>query len=102
MAFKRRVDANHSEVKQALESAGWDVADTHTLGRGFPDLVIGKGGLTILVEVKSGEKAGLTQAEAQFFSQWSGGPLLIVRSALEAVEMVEAILDEVRGKHDSD
>ena len=52
-----RTDANHATIRDALRSVGCSVADTSAVGQGFPDLVIGFRGATMLIEVKDGSKA---------------------------------------------
>ena len=65
-----RVDANHAEITHALRQCGWVVHDTSGVGGGFPDLVVGKAGRLVLVEIKDGAKKPsarrLTKAEAAF------------------------------------
>lgn len=66
-----RTDANHSEIRDALRDVpGCVVGDTHSLGDGFPDLVIGWRGRWIPVEIKDGSKPqsarALTEAEAKW------------------------------------
>ena len=67
------------------------VADTSRLGGGFPDLVIGFRGITILAEVKDPSqppcKRRLTEDEAKFHAGWKG-QIATVESAAE----VEAIM----------
>ena len=57
-----RVDSNHAQIMRALRRAGWAVHDTSRLGGGFPDLVAGRDGRVVLIEVKDGAKR-LTPAE---------------------------------------
>lgn len=72
----RRVDANHARIVKAFRQMGCSVHDTSRLGGGFPDLVIGKHGLNVLVEIKDGSKPPsarkLTDDEAQFHAAWKG------------------------------
>lgn len=60
-----RIDANHREIVAALEACGYLVYSTAALGRGFPDLVIQKHGITELVEVKT-PKGDLTPEQHRF------------------------------------
>lgn len=73
----RRADDNQAElVKQMRKIPGLTVAHTHTIGKGFPDLIIGWKGLNYLVEVKDGKKTTsrkrLTADEERFISTWTG------------------------------
>jgi hypothetical protein len=79
-----RVDGNQGEIVEALRLAGWAVHPTHQLGHGFPDLVVSKQGVNLLVECKMpGEK--LTPDEERFFNGWRG-LIVIVFGAQDAVD----------------
>jgi hypothetical protein len=68
---RKRVDANQSEIANALRRAGATVHDTHEVGRGFPDLVVGFRGINYLIEVKvPGEK--LNPVESDWHVFWRG------------------------------
>ena len=69
----------------ALRAAGWQVFDTHRVGRGFPDLCCAKDGETVLVEVKS-QLGCFTPGELEFHREWRGGRMYVVRSAEDALE----------------
>lgn len=89
-----KVDANQSEVVKTLRSLGCSVHPTHMVGAGFPDLVVGIGGVNILVEVKDGSKVPsarkLTQDEIEWHTAWRG-QVCIVESIEDAVELVNSI-----------
>lgn len=71
----RKVDLNQAEIVRGLRALGYTVRHTHTIGQGFPDLVIGKHGHNLLVEVKQpGEK--LTADEIEFFNTWQGSVII--------------------------
>lgn len=76
MRLRARTDGNHREVMRAFRELGCTVADTSKLGSGFPDLVIGKHGINVLVEVKDGDKPPsrrrLTEDEQAFANNWKG------------------------------
>ena len=57
-----RTDANQPQVVKALRDAGATVAITSMVGDGFPDLVVGFRGETLLIEVKDGSKPKSEQA----------------------------------------
>jgi len=48
MSFKKRVDRNQPEIVEALREAGASVGHTHVVGKGFPDIVVGVQGLTLV------------------------------------------------------
>lgn len=73
---QRRVDNNQKQVVTALRKCGFSVAITSMIGKGFPDLVIAKAGVTHLCELKnpamfkSGQR--LTKDEEIFHEGWKG------------------------------
>ena len=75
--FARRVDDNHAQVVAMFRALGCSVASTANVGSGFPDLAVGLGGQTYLVEVKDGRKVPsarrLTRLEEEFRGRWRGG-----------------------------
>ena len=75
---------------EALRLIGAVVVDTHTIGRGYPDLTVSYNGKTILLEVKCGN-GRLTKAEREFKDSWKG-LYAVVRTPEEAIEMVRFLL----------
>lgn len=53
---KAKTDDNQKAIVDTFRSMGISTAITSNAGDGFTDLVIGYGGLTVLVEVKDGNK----------------------------------------------
>ena len=82
-----RRDANHAAIREALRAVGVSVFDTAALGDDFPDLVCGRHGATVLMEIKSpGSKERPGQASARL--KWRGGRWVVVRSVGEALAAV--------------
>ena len=76
--YRCRTDLNHQAIALYLRRAGCLVFSLHTIGRGFPDLlVLIPGGRLALVEVK-GPKGKLTPDQEKFIE--SGWPVVVVRS----------------------
>lgn len=49
MGFQvKRVDKNQPEIVKAIRATGASVSHTHSLGHGFPDIVVGVDGLTLV------------------------------------------------------
>lgn len=73
---------------------GCSVVSLAPLGKGLPDLAVGYGGLTILVEVKDGllspSKRKLTPDEARFHETWTGG-VRIVKDEKDVGATVETL-----------
>lgn len=108
----KKVDANQSALVKVLRKAGATVTSTHEVGRGFPDLVAGVRGLTLvgdfdraevlrrlegvegltvhpgaslLVEVKNPSyKSTMTPAERHWHARWRGQKAVVqtMRDAL--------------------
>ena len=55
---------------------GMSVFSTHTLGKGFPDIVVGYKKINYLFEIKDGTKSKsakkLTEDEVKFHTDWKG------------------------------
>ena len=79
-----RIDANQTQVIEALRAAGafvWII--------GLPiDLLVGYKDRTLLMEVKTGPKKPLTALQADFFEKWTGGTLCRVDSPEAALRMI--------------
>ena len=90
--YARRVDANQDAIVQTLRACGAYVR-VITMGDGVPDLLVGSRGYTLLLEVKDGRKPPsareLTPAEQKFFDEWTGGMLVVVESAQEALDTLK-------------
>ena len=52
MTYAKKVDENHALIVKTLRELGCSVFDCSRVGKGFPDLVVGKNNHTALVEVK--------------------------------------------------
>jgi hypothetical protein len=104
MNHARRTDTTHAPIRNGLRRVyGIDsVIDTHELGQGFPDLVLGVAGLTVLMEVKTNlnRRRGVRlrhsplQEAVRFL--WHGGPWLIVHSLDDAIAQLQRVLAEAR------
>jgi hypothetical protein len=83
-------DRNQQPIVDLVRAMGGTVEITTGVGDGFPDLVIGWRGLTILVEVKKPGKAAastrLRESQDLFRVRWTGGPVLDVETATELVQ----------------
>lgn len=76
-----RVDGNQAGIVVGLRKIGASVSPTHMIGGGFPDLVVGWRGRSILFEVKDPSqppsKRRLTDDEAIWFGNWRGEAYVI-------------------------
>lgn len=83
MTIKRwaaRSDGNRAEIAAVFRKHGWTVYDL----RQPVDLLCGKAGITMLVEIKRDAKARHTKAQTEFLASWTGGPVLTIRTAQDA------------------
>lgn len=92
-----RTDANHQEIVAALRRVGATVTDTSAVGRGFPDLTVGLGNRTYLLEIKDGSKPPsarqLTQEQKKWHMLWKGHKAVVcnVDEALAVVGMMRRV-----------
>jgi hypothetical protein len=87
------VDLNQPEIVAALRKIGCSVQHLHTLGKGVPDLLVGRNGWNFVIEVKNGKlppsKRKLTPDEQEWHDAWRGF-VFTVYSADDAIERVLA------------
>jgi hypothetical protein len=85
------VDANHHEIIEALRRVGCTVRSLASVGRGCPDVLVGRAGSNWLLEIKDGAKPPsarkLTPDEQAFFNSWRG-QVALVASVQEALDIV--------------
>lgn len=86
----RKADANQAEIVSALRKAGCSVQPIHMVGRGCPDLLVGRAQKNYVLEVKRGTRPcdrKLTEDENIWFLEWRGQADVVstVREALKAV-----------------
>lgn len=78
-----RVDANQSVIVKTFRQFGYAVAHTHQAGEGFPDIVVAKNGLNVLVEVKDGDRTPsarmLKPKQRKFLFLWPGMACVITK-----------------------
>lgn len=86
-----KVDANQPSIVSAFRKMGASVAPMHTAGEGFPDLVVGYRGKTLLVEVKDGtlppSARKLTGPQEKFHNEWRGH-ICVVKNIEEAAALL--------------
>ena len=88
--YARKSDANQQEIIDALRECGYSVVSIHRVGKGVPDILVGKHGKNYLLEVKNPEYSGeLTDDEREFFASWRG--------QVDVVTTIEEALSMMRG-----
>lgn len=89
--YSARVDANHLDICATLRLLGASVRSTATIGKGFPDAVIGYRGKNHLIEIKDGcRKWTLTEDQEKFSGEWKG-KVVILDSVDAAVEWLDSL-----------
>lgn len=88
----KRTDANQAEIVYRLRKIkGLSVTSTHTIGKGFPDLIIGYNGINYLIELKDGNKKWASQkkltADEQVFHQTWKGQVCVCESYDEIIKL---------------
>lgn len=89
-----KVDANQSEIVEALRAVGCSVQDLSGVGKGVTDLLVGCSGVNLLIEVKT-DTGTYTPAQIAWHAAWRG-QRSTVRSIDEALALVEAIRSQTR------
>ena len=83
-----RVDANQVAIVKALRDIGASVCVTSSLGKGFPDIVVGLRGKNYLLEIKDPGKPPsaqkLTDLEASWHERWRG-QVAVVKTVQETI-----------------
>lgn len=86
-----KVDDNQDQIVKALRACGCSVQSLASVGKGCPDLLVGRLGRNYALEVKDGAKAPsrrkLTPLEEKFHVEWRG-QVTVVTSVAEALEAV--------------
>lgn len=80
-------DANHGSIAAWYEELFCSVKDTHGVGHGFGDMVVGCAGITDIVEVKT-EAGQLEPAQVTFHRDWRGSKVVIVRNQSDVINHV--------------
>ena len=91
-----RTDNTHASMARELQQVGFCVVHTHTLGSGFPDLLISRNGVWALVEAKTpkGRKTALERRSADQI-EWHSkakGPIITAYSAVEVLYEFKLLL----------
>ena len=84
-----KTDSNQAAIVRALREAGASVVSLASVGGGVPDLLVGRGGVNFLVEVKNlaGRRLRFTPAEREFMDTWLG-QVYVVTDVLQALELL--------------
>lgn len=96
--FAKRVDANHSEIRDGLRKLGYSILDLSGAGYGVPDiavLIIPR--KCLFIEIKDGQKVKskqeLTKAEEEWF-RFNGHNTVVANSFEAAVAAINKFKGE--------
>lgn len=88
---RAKVDGNQAEIVKALRGVGCSVQHLHTVGKGCPDILVGRDGMNILMEIKDGSlppsRRALTDDEAEWHDAWRGS-VCVVKSVEDALTAI--------------
>lgn len=91
MRRRAKIDANQPAIVKALRDAGCTVQSLAQMGKGVPDLLVGKNGNNFLLEVKDPSQKPsqrkLSDDERAWHYAWLGY-VAIVETAEEALKIV--------------
>ena len=90
----KRTDANHTDVKGWYEALFCSVVDTHEVGHGFGDLLVGIAGINDIVEVKT-EAGRLEASQIAFKRDWRGRKPVVVSTQADVLNHVQRVREEV-------
>lgn len=97
-----RVDANHSEIAGAFVKLGCSVRSLAAVGGGMPDLIVSKGGFTILVEIKDSAKPPsarkLTPDQIKFHAEWQGAVATVIdlKGVQTVVKFIQSNAEKIK------
>lgn len=85
MRLHARVDRNQQEIVDALRRIGCSVQSLAAVGDGCPDLLVGRGGVNFLMEIKDADKKPsarvLTADQRAWHSAWRGWVFVVGRAS---------------------
>jgi len=89
---KARVDDNQTDLVKVMRDLGASVEITSNVHNGFPDVVVGICGVTVLVEIKDGSKPPsdrkLTPKQVVFHNEFRGAKT-VIETEDQAVTLIE-------------
>jgi Holliday junction resolvase len=84
-----RVDANQRELVRLAQAAGCSVQSLAQVGKGCPDLLLGRRGSNLLVEVKDGSKPASQRKLRESQETWRAG----WRGQVTTIETPQELVD---------
>lgn len=96
-----RIDSNQTEIVEGLRKCGYSVAITSAVGNGFVDIIVGRPGSNILMEIKDPSqkpsKRRLTSDQVKFHTEWKG-PIAVIETLEEALAVMQGHYNKAKLK----
>lgn len=90
----RKADDNQKNIAEAFRRLGFSVQHLHTVGKGCPDLLVGRCKVNYLIEIKDGSKSKskreLTDDEQKFFDSWKG-QVTVIETINDVIEFSKQV-----------
>ena len=84
-----KVDRNQGEIVNTFRKLGWSVQVLSVVGEGCPDIVVGRRGFNLFVEIKDGQAVPsdrrLTKAQVGWHASWKG-QVAVLKNIDEVIE----------------
>lgn len=94
-----KIDLMQTPIVYELRKLGFSVEPRMArVGKGFPDILVGKYGLNILVEIKNDSKGKLTADEIIWHDNWEG-QVLVGWNVPMIIEEFVKIYDKIRDRN---
>jgi len=94
MRRRSRTDSNQPAIVKIFRSLGCSVQHLHTVGQGCPDILVGKLGVNLMVEIKDGSRGPsdrkLTIDEMNWHKEWSG-QVCVIESDQDAIDLIAGL-----------
>jgi len=96
---RHRRDENDREVVRDLEAAHCSVVDLTQVGGGCPDKLVGRDGVTLLVEIKrptapTRKDRTFSQKQRAFRRKWKGTEIVLVTTARQVIEAIDREIEK--------
>lgn len=82
--FAAKRDASEPAIVEALEAHGFTVQ--RLSGPDVPDLLLGKGGITRVVEIKTGRRQ-LSPGQVEWWARWRGNRKIVLWTVDDAIDL---------------
>ncbi len=91
MRARPRTDRNQSQIVKELRQMGYSVLSLASIGKGCPDILVGKAFMNYVFEIKDPERSPserrLTDDEETFHTLWRG-QIAVIETTEEALKLM--------------